>query len=155
MPPRQARGRARSLTGARGARGARRARGIREEGDGENHQESVMGGGARGNVGGTRSAPPAVFGGAEFMQGVFTAIEQVVRNTVQAMQVPARAVDTRATTAMKAILQLRPPTFKGEPDPLIAEDWLEQVTRALDTILVTEEELRVLFASYQLQGDAL
>ncbi|GFS38468.1 hypothetical protein Acr_00g0057640 [Actinidia rufa] len=33
---------------------------------------------------------------------------------------------------------------------------IEQVvTRALDTILVTEEELRVLFASYQLQGDAL
>ncbi|GFZ19569.1 hypothetical protein Acr_28g0002740 [Actinidia rufa] len=68
---------------------------------------------------------------------------------------PARATDTRATTAMKAFLQLRPPTFKGEPDPLIAEDWLEQVTRVLDTILVTEEELRVLFASYQLQGDAL
>ncbi|GFS40196.1 hypothetical protein Acr_00g0067070 [Actinidia rufa] len=153
MPPRQARGRARSLTGARGARGARGPRGIREEGDGENHQESVMGGGVGGNAGG---APPAVLGGAEFMQGVFTAIEQVVRNTVQAMQVPAaRATDTRATTAMKAFLQLRPPTFKGEPDPLMAEDWLEQVTRALDTILVTEEELRVLFASYQLQGDAL
>ncbi|GFS39082.1 hypothetical protein Acr_00g0061070 [Actinidia rufa] len=153
MPPRQARGRARSLTGARRARGARGARGIREEGDGENHQESVMGGGARGNVGGTGGAPPAVFSGAEFMQGVFTAIEQVVRNTVQAMQVPARAADTKATTTMKAFLQLCPPTFKGEPDPLIAEDWLEQVTRALDTILVTEEELRVLFASYQLQGD--
>ncbi|GFS42857.1 hypothetical protein Acr_00g0082090 [Actinidia rufa] len=62
-----------------------------------------MGGGAGGNVGGVA---PAIFGGAEFMQGVFTAIEQVV-------------------------------------------------TGALDTILVTEEELRVLFASYQLQGDAL
>ena len=32
---------------------------------------------------------------------------------------------------------------------------MEQVTRALDTILVTEEELKVLFASYQLQGDSL
>ena len=38
---------------------------------------------------------------------------------------------------------------------MVTEDWLEQVTRALDTILVTEEELRVLFASYQLQRDAL
>ena len=101
-------------------------------------------------MGGAGGAPPAVFGGTEFMQGVFTAIEQVVRNTVQAMQVPARAADTRATTAMKAFLQLRPPTFRGEPDPLMAEDWLEQVTRALDTILVTDEELMVLFTSYQL-----
>ena len=131
MPPRQARGRARSLT---------RARGDPEEGDGENYQESVMEG----------RAPPAVFGGAEFMQEVFIAIEQVVRNTVQTMQALVRAANSRATMVMKVFLQLRPPTFKGEPNPLVTEDWLEQVTRALDMILVTEEELRVLFASYQL-----
>ncbi|XP_057502688.1 uncharacterized protein LOC130786393 [Actinidia eriantha] len=56
---------------------------------------------------------------------------------------------------MKAFLQFRPHTFKGELDPLMAEDWLEQIIRALDTILVTEKELRVLFASYQLQENAL
>ncbi|GFY95626.1 hypothetical protein Acr_10g0010110 [Actinidia rufa] len=88
MPPCNARGRAKSLTGACGARGARGARRNHDEEDNGNHQESVMGGGAsarRNNVGG---APPTVLGGAEFMQGVFTAIEQVVRNTVQTMQVP-------------------------------------------------------------------
>ncbi|GFZ21161.1 hypothetical protein Acr_29g0003230 [Actinidia rufa] len=131
MPPRNARGRAKSLTGARRARGARR-----NLNEGDDHQESMMGGRAS---------------GAEFMQGVFTAIEQVVRNIVQTMQVPIRATENRATTAMKAFLQLRPPTFKGEPDPLVAEDWLEQITRALDTILVTEKELRVLFARDALQ----
>ncbi|GFY90223.1 hypothetical protein Acr_07g0004200 [Actinidia rufa] len=109
-----------------------------------NHQESVMGGGASAPGGNMGGVPPTILGGAEFMQGVFTAIEQVVRNAVQTMQVPVRTAESRATTAMKACLQLRPPTFKGEPDPLVAEDWLEQVTRALDTILVTEEDLRVL-----------
>ncbi|GFZ11223.1 hypothetical protein Acr_22g0006210 [Actinidia rufa] len=68
-----ARGRARSLTGARGACAAHGAHGNRDEGDNDNHH-----------------------GGTEFMQGVFTAIEQVVRNTVQEMLVPTRAVDTRA-----------------------------------------------------------
>ncbi|GFY95423.1 hypothetical protein Acr_10g0008080 [Actinidia rufa] len=153
MPPRNARGRAKSLTGARGAREARGARRNHDEEDDGNHQESVMGGGAsapRGNVGG---APPMTWGFAEFMQGVFTAIEQVVRNTVQTMQVPVRTAESRATTAMKAFLQLRPPTFKGEPDPLVAEDWLEQVTRALDTILVTEEDLRVV-CILSIAGDA-
>ena len=140
MPSRQARGRARSLTGVHGVRGARGDRGDREEGDSENHQELVMGG----------RAPPTIFGRMEFMQGVFTVIEQVMRNTVQTMHVPVRAAKSRTTMAMKAFLQLRPSTFKGEPDPLVMKDWLEQVTRALDTILVTEEELRVLFASYQL-----
>ena len=77
MPPRQTIDRSRSLKGACGARVARGARGDHEEGDGENHQESVMGGGT----------PPTVFGGGKFMQRFFTAIEQVVRNTVQTMQV--------------------------------------------------------------------
>ena len=68
---------------------------------------------------------------------------------------PVRVADIRVITSIKAFLQLRLLTFWGEPDHLVAEDWLEQVTRALDTILVTEEDLRVLFTSYQLQGDAL
>ena len=41
------------------------------------------------------------------------------------MQVLVRAAESMATTAMKAFFQLRPPTFKGEPDLLVAEDWLE------------------------------
>ncbi|GFS40049.1 hypothetical protein Acr_00g0066380 [Actinidia rufa] len=152
MPPRNARGRAKSLTGARGARETCGTHRNHDEEDDGNHQESVMGGGAsapKKNMGG---APPMVLGGAEFMQGVFTAIEQVVRNIVQTMQMSVRTAESRATTAMKAFLQLRLPTFKGELDPLVVKDWFEQVIRALDTILVTEEDLRVLFTSYQLQG---
>ncbi|GFS40645.1 hypothetical protein Acr_00g0069680 [Actinidia rufa] len=99
MSPHQAKGRARSLTGARGARVAHGARGDRDEGNNDNHHESVMGGGAHvfgKNVWVGGGAPPTVISGTEFMQGVFTAIEQVVRNTVQEMLVLARAADTRA-----------------------------------------------------------
>ncbi|GFY87396.1 hypothetical protein Acr_05g0010350 [Actinidia rufa] len=99
MSPHQARGRVRSLTGKRGARAAHGARENRDEGDNDNHHESVMGGGANafgGNVWIVGGAPPTVISGTEFMQGVFTAIEQVMRNTVHEMLVPSRAVDTRA-----------------------------------------------------------
>ncbi|GFS40851.1 hypothetical protein Acr_00g0070870 [Actinidia rufa] len=99
MPPHQARGRTRSLTGVRGACAAHGARGNRDEGDNDNHHESAMEGEANafgGNVWVLGGAPPTLISGMEFMQGVFTAIEQVVRNTVQEMLVPARAVDTRA-----------------------------------------------------------
>ena len=71
------------------------------------------------------------------------------------MQEPIRVADTRGTTAMKVFLQLCLLTFQGKPDPVVAKNWLEQVMRALDMILVTEEDLQVLFAPYQLQGDAL
>ena len=84
--PHNARGHMKSLTAARGARVSRRSRGTRDEVDDDNHQESVMGGGASafgGNVGGVGGIPPSVVGGMEFMQRVFTAIEQVVRNVVK------------------------------------------------------------------------
>ena len=54
-----------------------------------------------GNIGGVGGAPLVVFGGVKFTQGIFTAIQQVVRNTLQTMQVMDRVVDSRATTAMK------------------------------------------------------
>ena len=60
------------------ARGASRARRDHEEGDGETHQLSVIKGGANalgGNIGGAGGTPPEAFGGVEFMQGMFTAIE--------------------------------------------------------------------------------
>ncbi|GFZ22031.1 hypothetical protein Acr_29g0011930 [Actinidia rufa] len=100
MSPHQARGRARSLTGACGARVAHGARGDCDERDNDNHHESVMGGRAHafgGNVWVVGGAPPTVISGTEFKQGVFTVIEQVVRNTVQEMLVPARVADTRVT----------------------------------------------------------
>ena len=57
----------RLLMGGRGARETRGVRGNRDEGDGENNQESMIGGEANApgrNVRGIGGAPPAVFGGA-------------------------------------------------------------------------------------------
>ncbi|GFY80866.1 hypothetical protein Acr_01g0006750 [Actinidia rufa] len=107
MPPRNARGHVKSLTGVRGALGARGTRRNHDVEDDGNDQESVMGGGASAPRGNIRGTLPTILGGAEFMQGVFTAIEQVIRNTVQTMQVMVRTTESRATTAMKAFLQLR------------------------------------------------
>ena len=78
MPPCPTRGRARPQLRARGVG---RARGEHEKGDCENHQESIIGGRAnalKGNILSVKGAPPAAFGDAKFMQGMFTVIEQVV-----------------------------------------------------------------------------
>ena len=77
--PHQARGRAKSLTRARGASVAYGARGNHDEGDDDNHQESVMGGEANapsGNVWVVGGAPPTLISGAEFIQGVFTTLNK-------------------------------------------------------------------------------
>ena len=66
MPPRNTRGRVKSLTGAHGARVARGAQENCDE-DGDNHQESVMGGGTNALGENVKGVPPAVLGGMEFM----------------------------------------------------------------------------------------
>ena len=59
MPPCNARGRTKSLTGVRGAQVESEARGVCNEGDDDNHQELMMGGGASapgGNIKNVREA---------------------------------------------------------------------------------------------------
>ncbi|GFY91165.1 hypothetical protein Acr_07g0013610 [Actinidia rufa] len=98
MPPYQTRGQARSLTGVCRVGVACKTRRNHDEGDDGNYQEPVMGGEANalgGNIWIVGYTPPTVISGVEFMR-VFTAIEQVVRNTMQEMLVPARAAGTKA-----------------------------------------------------------
>ncbi|EYU31709.1 hypothetical protein MIMGU_mgv1a024293mg, partial [Erythranthe guttata] len=59
-----------------------------------------------------------------------------------------------ASIALREFLRLDTPTFHGEPDPLAAEEWLEQITRNLDTSRITDGGMRVSFAVHQLKGDA-
>lgn len=58
----------------------------------------------------------------------------------------------------KAVLiefrRLNPPTFNGEYDPLLAEEWLEYINQYLDTLGIEDGGLRVFLAVFQLTYDA-
>ncbi|GFS35871.1 hypothetical protein Acr_00g0042600 [Actinidia rufa] len=89
MPPRQVRSHAISLMGARGVYGVRENR---DKEDDYNHQESVMEGGVsalRGNIRGVGGAPPAVFGGVEFIDGKGDIKDEVI-NLVQGSMIVAQ-----------------------------------------------------------------
>ena len=55
---------------------------------------------------------------------------------------------------MRESYRLAPPTFHGQADPLAAEEWLEEITRILETLGIVEEDLRVRFATFQLRDEA-
>ena len=48
---------------------------------------------------------------------------------------------------------MNPPAFSGEPDPLVAEDWLKQITKVLNGMKVTDDETRVSLATFQLKAE--
>ncbi|KAA8546913.1 hypothetical protein F0562_003342 [Nyssa sinensis] len=57
--------------------------------------------------------------------------------------VPPPRAETRAMIVMRKFQWLRSPTFVGYPDLMVAENWLEQVTRTLNAIGVHEYDLRI------------
>ncbi|XP_058198469.1 uncharacterized protein LOC131313992 [Rhododendron vialii] len=48
----------------------------------------------------------------------------------------------------------RPPTFQGAPDPHVADGWIHQIKKMLDTMGVQQGADQVALATYQLEGEA-
>ncbi|XP_024196313.1 uncharacterized protein LOC112199543 [Rosa chinensis] len=48
----------------------------------------------------------------------------------------------------------KPPTFKGEPDPVVAEQWLDEINKILDALRIRESDSRITLAAYQFTVEA-
>ena len=51
-------------------------------------------------------------------------------------------------------LKIQPPVFTGEGDPMIADKWLEQVEKCLDTMNMEDDATRIRLATFQLRDSA-
>lgn len=54
--------------------------------------------------------------------------------------------------AMREFKRQNPPIFKGEANPTIAEEWLEDIEKILDALKIEEANLRLTLAVYQFSG---
>ena len=63
------------------------------------------------------------------------------------------AQDRGEDRALERFLKFAPPKFIGEPDPKLAENWLERMTNIFAALDYTEER-RVSFAAFQFEGVA-
>ena len=55
--------------------------------------------------------------------------------------------------ALEQFQKLNLPAFKGEADPIQAEEWLRQIEKILDVMECTENQ-QVSFTSFMFQGEA-
>lgn len=55
---------------------------------------------------------------------------------------------------MREFLRTNLPRFGGEPNPIAAKEWLEEIIKVYETLQITEDDLRVSFATFQLMGAA-
>ena len=78
---------------------------------------------------------------ATAMAGAFQAQQQQQQATVA-----PNLSETSFT--LREFYKFNPPVFSGETDPLIAEDWLEQITQILDSMPVEDETVRIRLATF-------
>ena len=110
----------------------------------------------RGRRGGRGAAEPE--SQIDRIERIIAGLAQVVQdahsNTADqpAAQVPrAEAV---VQTTIRQFQQLRPPTFKGTPDPMAAESWLLGIERVFEMLPCTDEQ-KVAFGAFTFEGAAL
>ncbi|GFS38418.1 hypothetical protein Acr_00g0057440 [Actinidia rufa] len=57
-------------------------------------------------------------------------------------------------SCIKEFRKINPPSFDGLGDPVVAGHWLSQIRKIFYTVRLTEDDMKVSFASYQLVGEA-
>lgn len=68
-------------------------------------------------------------------------------------QQPAPSQMTQAQ-AMNEFCKRRPPSFHGDPEPILAKAWLKGMKVILNTLDIIQDRDRVALATYQLKGEA-
>src|SRR4029450_10114876 len=101
-----------------------------------------------------REVTPEVgpIGGEQFMRDMVTTMRQIARETQretqEETQAPPRAAPpSRMITALGHFKKHNPPTYSGGSDPMVAENWLDQIIKLL-IVLEIEEDLKVKVATH-------
>ena len=87
------------------------------------------------------AAVPQIPGMTEFFQQMAAALVKAFRSqpgTYRVQTEESRAQEVGC--ALREFCKMNPPTFFGEPDPLVEEDWLKQITKVLNGMKVTDDE---------------
>lgn len=72
----------------------------------------------------------------------------------QSLQSQSMVAGTDRMVAMKEFQRLHPPQFRGDVDPLVAEEWLKSMNQYLDVLGIEDGGQRVSLVAFQLTNNA-
>ncbi|XP_059650288.1 F-box/FBD/LRR-repeat protein At1g13570-like [Cornus florida] len=82
--------------------------------------------------------------------GILSESQSALQPTVQVKEKPAQ----KRLKIIKGFSQLMPVMFEGGTDPMIADDYMEQVETQLISMDVTKDHLKIILATYKFAKDA-
>jgi hypothetical protein len=84
-----------------------------------------------------------------------TASEEMAKVMVQTARESAAGEESEAMMVLHEFQKQNPPVFRGWPEPKLAEHWLSQMEKILNSMCITDDQTRVSFAVSQLEEDAV
>ncbi|XP_057492420.1 uncharacterized protein LOC130778017 [Actinidia eriantha] len=109
---------------------------------------------AHSGAGGRETAPDVPVIPSQFAREVAAAMLEMERTRHEEIRIQREATSARFREGMKEFRKMNPPSFDGLGDPVAAGHWLSQIHKIFDTVRITEDDMKVSFASYQLVGEA-
>ncbi|XP_057465723.1 uncharacterized protein LOC130755341 [Actinidia eriantha] len=109
---------------------------------------------AHSGAGGRETAPEVPVIPSQFAREVAAAMLEMERTRHEEIRIQREATSARFREGMKEFRKMNPPSFDGLGDPVVAGHWLSQIRKIFDTVRITEDDMKVSFASYQLVGEA-
>ncbi|XP_057497363.1 uncharacterized protein LOC130782081 [Actinidia eriantha] len=109
---------------------------------------------AHSGAGGRETAPDVPVIPSQFAREVAAAMLEMERTRHEEIRIQREATSARFREGMKEFRKMNPPSFNGLGDPVVAGHWLSQIRKIFDIVRITEDDMKVSFASYQLVGEA-
>ncbi|GFY88893.1 hypothetical protein Acr_06g0008330 [Actinidia rufa] len=103
---------------------------------------------------GRETAPEVPVIPSQFAREVAAAMLEMERTRHEEIRIQREATSARFRDGMKEFRKMNPPSFDGLGDPVVAGHWLSQIRKIFDTVRITEDDMKVSFASYQLVDEA-
>ncbi|KAH7855849.1 hypothetical protein Vadar_029638 [Vaccinium darrowii] len=79
---------------------------------------------------------------------------QLLQNLTATVQPPQPHGPPPRSSIFSEFRRQRPPVFSGEPDPQVANRWIRQIKKMLETMDVRANIDKIALATYQLEGEA-
>ncbi|KAH7852501.1 hypothetical protein Vadar_025575 [Vaccinium darrowii] len=79
---------------------------------------------------------------------------QLLQNLTATVQPPQPRGPPPCSSIFSKFRRQRPPVFSGEPDPQVANRWIRQIKKMLETTDVRANNDKIALATYQLEGEA-
>ena len=90
------------------------------------------------------------------MEAIGAAIATIAQVSAAAASIPqaSATVSQGVSSNLQSFKAHHPPTFMGEGDPMVVNNWFRQVGKIFEAMEITSDATRIRLTAFQLEGES-